>query len=415
MQGKKEIIIDSCVFFKMIGFNDRFEEKGMEGVKELVKHWEKSKNIRLKNILDSLPEDYCSKNKRFSDEQLVEGYKEYINNEIAQSIKKIKNSIMDMVGCYARNKADKPDNQAMGVSRTPDEIKADYESIKEAYSFMDGEQFKEMFADIEKSYGDFTQLKDCKSLKISDYQKKYGKSLIDDCRKRIDEEYKRYIQLQKDYETYIIRKEIYKTAADTYDVGKLFIAAKEGEYSLNVVSVGFDEIMNHVAENYPNGAPENFLTYSREQVASMAQNCTLISINNEFAKNDNFIEYVDSLAELLRTVGEGDKSTKPMAQDINSVHQYGDSTIAAMSLLIGYVLITQNGKDFIGDKKDEEFKIREHIKKYSDQLSGALPYSVRELLEGKADLKTRLPEGISLVDVKNKNSIFAEEKELGWA
>ena len=416
MQEPKEIIIDSCVFFKMIQFNDRFQEDGMKGVTDLVAYWEKFANGRLRNVLEIIPEEYKTEHKKLSTDQLIEDYKNHLTNEMSRHVNEIKKTITDMVGCYHRNKNDRPDNKHMDA-RAPEAIKADYEGVKSGCSFLVGKEFKKMFDEIEKSYGDFTQLKDMKTIKCENYKNKTGNDMIEAYKEVIEDEYNKFLQLKKEYESYITRKEIYKTASDTYEVGKLFVAAKNGEYSLNVVSVGLDEIMNHVAESHPKGAPEDFLTFSRDQIASMAQNCTLISINNEHLKNEDFIEFVDSLAQLLRTADAGDKKSKPMAQDINSVHQYGDSTIAALSLLIGYVLITQNGKDFIGDKKDLDFKIREHIKKYADQLSGALPYTVRELLEGKVDFKTRLPEGVSLVtvDAKDKKSMFAEEKELGWA
>ena len=58
MQEPKEIIIDSCVFFKMIQFNDRFQEAGMKGVTDLVAYWEKIANGRLRNVLEIIPEEY---------------------------------------------------------------------------------------------------------------------------------------------------------------------------------------------------------------------------------------------------------------------------------------------------------------------------------------------------------------------
>ena len=317
----------------------------------------------------------------------------------------IKRAIVNIIGCYPNAKGGGSSDVAEHQARTPDQIRADYENLKNELVQLSDKDFEKMFKDIERDYGDFTNLNDRKSTKTQVEIHFY--------KKQIAEAYSKYQKTKSGYFKYLQDREDYKTAKNICDAGELYLKFLDGEYSFNIVSTIFDEIMNHTVGNSSAEHNEDFVKFDVEQIKSMAQNCTLISI-----KDESVLRAITAVATMLRQPVDQNDKTKPMAQDINSLGQYGDSIIAATSLFTGYVLITQNSKDFIEDKgiKTRNDKIRQHIQKVSDThssyLSDALPHSLRELLNGEIRWPSRQSSLVQMNTSQNPNPMFLDEIEM---
>lgn len=102
-----------------------------------------------------------------------------------------------------------------------------------------------------------------------------------------------------------------------------------------------------------------------------------------------------------------------MAEDINSVGEYGDSKIAAIASLSGMTLVTNNGKDFIFDKstKTKNDKIRKHISEVNanhEYASDATVVSAEELVAGIFSLPQK-QSGFEIVTQDSEREAFERE------
>ena len=200
----------------------------------------------------------------------------------------------------------------------------------------------------------------------------------------------------------------YRDEKDYIEIGQLFKGACEGKYKLYTNFISFAEILNHTK----GVGKSKRIIFTQAEVDSLAKILTMVTTNSQEVKN-----YIEKLARAYRNPSKN-KHMTPMSKDINSLGEWGDSKIAAVSNLAGINLVTLNGQDFIFDKNEKKKNdyIRQHIfyrnEQFSDFTSDALVYSVSEIIEGKASEVTRTSEEIKLVPSKTNENYFEEVKEL---
>ena len=79
----QNVIIDSCVFFGMIKFNNFVEKYGIEHLPELLSRQQQKLEKVQKQIEDCFYDDFKEKYKDLTFEEKMEKFKEYRNNKIA--------------------------------------------------------------------------------------------------------------------------------------------------------------------------------------------------------------------------------------------------------------------------------------------------------------------------------------------
>lgn len=173
---------------------------------------------------------------------------------------------------------------------------------------------------------------------------------------------------------------IYKNAKNSLENGLLFLKVIRGEINPFVVQSGFDEILDHTQ---PKNEIPNWKVVDKDLVDGMMRDfVTLISTHS-----DQFLKDVEALAAKFREPTNNDNS-KEMAPDVNSNLVFGDSLIMSWASMVGMPLVTQNIKDFIRNKKisqENDFKRKniESVEQNVEFATDALPYSTREILDGK--------------------------------
>ena len=201
----------------------------------------------------------------------------------------------------------------------------------------------------------------------------------------------------------------YKDEKDYIEGGQIFKGACEGKYKLFTNFISFAEILNHTEGI----GKSSRIILTQAEANSLIKNLTLVTTNVQEVKN-----YIEKLARSYRNPSKNKHMTS-MSKDINSVGDWGDSKIAAVSNIAGINLVTLNGKDFIFDErvKTKNDMIRQHInyrnEQFSDFTTDAQVYSVNEIVEGKALPVTKENKTIKAVPVKTaKEAYFAEVLEL---
>lgn len=345
----KDIVVDTCVFFGMIKYNDLYTAFGEKALDVVLARDEQKLQARQSRILDLMPEEFHKKYGKLSFEEKLEKYKDYATNAIASAARKIESLELLLQGKVMEKGVEKT------INLTP-----------------------ERRAAIERQLEEQRQLK---------------------------------AKIEATYQTYIDERAEYKTAKNSLEAGKILQGSIKGEYSIHIVSTSYDEIKNHI-EGQTNSDDERFLTFTHQQVASLTQRCTLITVRDEDVKY-----YIDNVATSFRTPIAGGRG-HAMDQDINSLNRYGDSTIMAEANLSGMIFVTQNVKDFIEDRsiKTPNDRIRTHIEEVSSTLkpltSDATPITQEELLTGDYHVPTRPSRVVELVPVARPHREFASEVEL---
>ncbi len=206
-------------------------------------------------------------------------------------------------------------------------------------------------------------------------------------------------KFDKEVESDVITE--YKNAKNSLENGLLFLKVIRGEINPFVVQPGFDEILDHTESKNEN--PKWKVVDKILVNEIMRDFVTLISTHSE-----QFLKDVEALAAKFREPTNNDNS-KEMAPDVNSNEVFGDSLIMAWASMAGMPLVTQNIKDFIRNKKirqENDFKRKniESVEQNVEFATDALPYSTREILDGK------------FCEAKRKNSAYelSEAKSMDY-
>ena len=345
----QNIVVDTCVFFGMIKYNDLYTAFGEKALEVVLARDEQKLEERKNHILGLMPEEFHKKYSGLSFEEKLEKYKDYATNMIATTTRKIESLELLIQGKVVEKGVVKE------VNITPEKRAA-------------------LEAQLQQQL---------------------------ELQQKIEATYEAYIQERADY----------KTAKNSLQAGRIFQGSIKGDYSIHIVSTSYDEIKNHIA-GQTNSQDERFLTFTHQQVSSLTERCTLITVRHTDVR-----DYVDDVATSFRTPIAGGKG-HAMDQDINSLNRYGDSTIMAEANLSGMTFVTQNVKDFIENKsiKTPNDGIRTHIEEVSRQLSpltsDATPVTQEELLTGDYHVPTKPSQVVELVPVARPHREFAAEVEL---
>lgn len=239
-----------------------------------------------------------------------------------------------------------------------------------------------------------------KNISISPEKKLIYKSILED--------QKRILSGCIPYEEIISYVVDYNNMKNYVEAGMLFKGLYEGKYKFYINYVTYSELLNHT-----NGIGHSRnMFFTNSELVSLLTKTTLVTTNSK-----EVVNYVEKLARGYRNASKT-KDMTPMSKDINSLGDWGDSKIAAVSNLSGINLVTSNGKDFIFDKRlsKKNENIRNHInyrnQKFSEFTSNATVYSVKEINDGKFEPVTRQSKKIKLVKSKKRDLMFDDTLEL---
>lgn len=339
----QNVIIDSCVFFGMIKYNNFALEYGAENLPELFARNELELAQLKERIEAYFDDDFNKKYKNLTFEEKIKVYKNYQTNNIGNLTREIE-STQNLLNGFTYNK--------------------------------DGTK---------------------KHLKISSERKQQLQLKLQELKQRLA-----FFETDRELDF-----NLYKLKKNSLQNGYLYKMALDGEIKLHVISVSYDEILNHTI---PRPNVKNWKCFTPEEVSALTQHCTLITTHSAQVLQD-----MQELATLYRTK-TAVAQRKAMAQDINSKGVYGDSLIMAGANMSGMILLTQNVKDFIEDldKIMGNDYIRRHISAVSADMqygTDALPYSVDEFLHGNYTIPTVNSEMYSLAS-STQSSEFALVYEM---
>ena len=145
----QEIIIDSCVFFKMIEFNDCFQREGESGLKSLISKWHETTKQLESDIVGDLPDDFKKKYPQCTPEQLIEKYKDFTTGSMSDCIREIKGDIINIVGYFTDGKKDHRPDTPEKCQAMINDIQQKYQAVKSKYSQFNSEYFETMFKDLD--------------------------------------------------------------------------------------------------------------------------------------------------------------------------------------------------------------------------------------------------------------------------
>ena len=315
----ENVAIDSCVFFHMIYFNNKYEKIGAKKFEQLIQNKIKRNEQQKQALLGMMTQTFLDGNKGVSDYELINQYPKYLNKQktkTEQMIAKLTNSLD-----YVKYK-------------TPEQI----ERVKQ-----DIEKAKLLYADLEKRYNDFQNLR----IPFDDQFKKLQIALL----------YKK-----------LINKEI----------------------TVFIPKTSYKEITDHIKKKGKNYK----LTISSQEAFSLLGKCKVINFGSNKA-----MSIKGQIARDYRTQNPNPIAGEtPMKPDKNAMGEYGDSQIMAEANIAGMILITENAKDFItqSENNTEETK-RRHIRtisrKHQPYATDVLAYTPYEFLSGnykKPTLKSQL-------------------------
>lgn len=337
------VIIDSCVFFGMIKYNNFVEKYGIEHLPELLARQQQKLDNIQKQIEDCFYDDFKEKYKDLTFEQKMEKFKEYRNNKIANLEGDIQGRQALLDGYTINKKGERVPVKL--PEKRKEEIKKEIEYYQQ---------------------------------QLQIYQK----------------------EPEIDFNKYRLNK-------NSLQNGQLYQMALEGKVKLNLFYVSYNEILNHTLPK----EDESWLCFTTNEVGSLTQKCSLITTHS-----NQTIQDLSDLAAKYRTPVEIE-GRKEMAEDINSLGEYGDSLIMAGASMSGIILLTQNEKDFINDKgiKPKNDYIRKNtaeINSIVPYATNALCYTVDEFLNGEYVEPTTKNDVYSLDQINELHQPFTSVYEL---
>lgn len=355
-----DVMVDTCVFFKMIEFNNFVKENGEERLNEFINHKIQDLKQREVDLSKKFGDDFLEKNKNLSFDEKLDEFKIYITRKESTLLRDI----------------EKNEHLAKGEVFDFKEIKYDEDGKK-----------------IEINHYKFNS-------HIDDNKKARAQAEAERCKKEY-EGMLRYEDIQKEINSYKLHK-------DAINDGIIYKQALEGKIKLHVSYMAFKEVMNHTIAKKDD---PDWCTWTKDEVLELAKKCcTLVTIRESDRRMHGII---GTLAKAYREESQGVKDDKNMGVDRNSLGDWGDSKIAAIASLTGMLLVTNNGKDFIFDKsvgKDNTY-IRNHISAANENNRFATDSTVvtaEELIAGIYTLATR-SSGLNLVEQESNRDGFESE------
>ena len=346
---KLKVMVDSCVFFRMLRFNDFASEYGAENLPAYLEMDKKSVEQKRQDIKNLLGETFFS-DKNVANlpfDKQIDKYKEYYNNLLAN----LKTSI-DTYELHSQGLiSDK--NSPTGVKKvdffTPEKLAREKEKLDEMMA---------------------------RASSLPEYN--------DDLAEQLN---------------------AYKLRRDAYEDGLLYQMAVDGKIELYTNFYSFEEIINHTNTN------NNLkLHVTKESVDRLAKgfftNVTtksdavfkFIDETSKAYRTENQLKNDKAMGEDINSVGKyGDSSQPQIAAGLGMIFLTQNDK--------DFIFNKNNGKN------NEE--IRNHINYVNEQFgidNGASVYSTREFLDGK--YKVPSGKTFFKATVKD-SSDFVSEVELG--
>ncbi|MBQ3494345.1 MAG: hypothetical protein IJA69_02910 [Clostridia bacterium] len=337
----EKIIVDTCVFFKMIKYNNLYKQNGREILDQAIERQQK-KLLDMQNKIKSvMGSEFLEKHQNLKFEELFQLFKAH-----AKNMDSFVESLTDNIQKMKNGQTTIPANKI-------DEV-------------------------IEKQ-----------NSKLEMYKKK-----------------------QVDVEKFLLLRKKYNALKQMIEAGRIYQKSLDKKVELCVTATSYSEIINHT---YENTNMQNCQTafFTEAEVVDLTKNhFALINV-----RDSRVVAFINELARQYRT--DNSVGTK-MADDINSLGEYGDSSIIAESNLAGINFLTQNDKDFIVDKGyiGKNDKIRQHLasvnESYEPLTTDAVAYTTEEYLNGENRCPSKQSKVFELqkLNAKQQSSDFKQEYEI---
>lgn len=250
-----DVMIDSCVFFKMIDYNNHIEKYGRESLGDFINSRIKMLKKKEEKLTESFGEVFNKKYANLSFDEKLEKYKEYVNNREAKLISEIQLK------------------RHLSVGEVVDFIK-DNEAVYRKEPNIPQSKRDKSALDAERMQAELNSL-----TKFSD--------------------------IEKDMNAYRLLRE-------SINDGIIFQGAVEGKYRLCVPYISFEEIHEHTKQRKSDAG---WVTWSKPEVESLARNFTIFvratkavreeisSLAREYRTEQVGVDNVKPMAEDINSVG----------------------------------------------------------------------------------------------------------------
>lgn len=250
-----DVMIDSCVFFKMIDYNNHIEKYGRESLGDFINSRIKMLKKKEEKLTESFGEDFNKKFANLSFDEKLEKYKEYVNNREAKLISEI-------------------------------QLKR-HLSVGEVVAHVNGDEV------VYRKEPNIPQAKRDKSALDADRMQAELNSLT------------KFSEVEKEMNAYRLLRE-------SINDGIIFQGAVEGKYRLCVPYISYEEIHEHTKEKKSDAG---WATWSKSEVESLARNFTIFirakkdvreeiaSLAREYRTANDEVADTKPMAEDINSVG----------------------------------------------------------------------------------------------------------------
>ena len=345
----KNIVVDTCVFFGMIKYNDIYTAYGEKALDTAISRQELKLEARKAHLLQLMPEEFNKKYANLSFEDRLEKYKDYATNMIANAERKIESLELLLQGKTKEKGVEKT------ITLSP-----------------------ERRAAIEQ------QLAEQKAIKA-----KY----------------------ETTYQQFIDERAEYKTAKNSLEAGKILQGSIRGEYSIHIVSTSYDEIKNHV-KGKAKSTDERYLTFSQAQVSALTKRCTLISVRHHEVRDYVESVARSYRTPLYGGKGRPMDQDKNSLNRYGDSTIMAESNLSGMVFVTQNIKDFIEDKSVKTPNDRIRTHIEEVSSSRRPLTTDAAPITQEELLTGDYKTPRQQSQVVELVPVKNPNREFAAELEL---
>ena len=345
----KNVIIDSCVFFKMIAYSDLYRETDRESVENTLNTEKFVLETIKSDLINIFPEEFIQKYPKATFDELLEKYKDYATNAIGLAERNIE-----------RNKL-----------------------LVEGKVRINGEIVQMDITEEKKQQAQ-------RNLEFALTQKE---------------------KISKTYGDYLKYREDYKDLKNITNAGELYLLAIDGKVKLHIASTSMREIDNHT-DGHHNSTDPKYLSFAEEQVNGLASICTHIVVRQSQVVDmvDGLAEkFRTPIAGSKTKPMDLDKNSN---NEFGDSQIMAESCLAGMVLITDNLKDFVVDKSKKLPNQDIRLHIGAVESRYSGVTSDALPISSEEFLTGDYKVPTRDSDAVEIVEMGKGQSIFADQIEL---
>ena len=348
----KNIVVDTCVFFGMIKYNDIYTAHGEKALDMAIFRQEQKLEARKAYILKLMPDEFHKKYANLSFEEKLEKYKDYATNMIASAQRKIEGLELLLQGKVMEKGVEKT------VTLSPERRAALEKQLEEQ---------KQLKAKIEKTYGE-----------------------------------------------YIDKRAEYKVAKNSLEAGKILQGSIRGEYSIHIVSTSYDEIKNHI-KGKAKSTDERYLTFTQAQVSNLTKRCTLISVRHHEVRDYVESVARSYRTPIHGGKGHQMDQDKNSLNRYGDSTIMAESNLSGMVFVTQNIKDFIEDKSVKTPNDRIRTHIEEVSASRRPLTTDATPITQEELLTGDYKTPRKQSQVVELVPVKNPHREFAAELELQLA